>query len=187
MTIFSALLAQNFVLYRIIGICPYVGVSRKLESSMGMGMAVIFVVTMAGAVTWCVQKYLLDPFNVSYLQTVAFILVIAALVQLVEMFLLKTSPTLYTALGIYLPLITTNCVVFAVAVLNIREGYSFLKAVIFSASAAAGFSLALMLMAGIREELELTGLPRSLRGFPIAFIVAALMAIAFMGFSGMRL
>jgi electron transport complex protein RnfA len=153
-----------------------------------MAMAVVFVMTLAGAVTWCIDRYLLIPLGVEqFLQTVTFILVIAALVQLVEMFLQKTSPVLYSALGIYLPLITTNCAVMGVALLNIRQNHTFLETVIFSASAAVGFGIALVLMAGIRERLELVGLPKPFRGAPIAFIVAALMAIAFMGFAGMRL
>ena len=185
--ILGAVFINNFVLNRFLGICPFVGVSRQIESSIGMAMAVVFVMTLAGAVTWWVNKYLLVHFGVEYLQTVAFILVIAALVQLVEMFLQKTSPVLYSALGIYLPLITTNCAVMGVAVLNVREGRTFLETVIFSASAAVGFGIALILMAGIRERLDLVGLPKPFRGAPIAFIVAALMAIAFMGFSGMKL
>jgi electron transport complex protein RnfA len=185
--IVSAIFINNFVLNRFLGICPFVGVSRQIEASVGMAMAVVFVMTLAGAVTWCVDRYLLVRFGVEYLQTVAFILVIAALVQLVEMFLQKTSPVLYSALGIYLPLITTNCAVLGVALLNVREGHTFLQTVIFSAGAAVGFGLALILMAGIRERLELVGLPKPFRGAPIAFIVAALMAVAFMGFSGMKL
>ena len=182
----SAIFVNNFVLNRFLGICPFVGVSRQIEASVGMAMAVVFVMTLAGAVTWCVNRYLLVYFGVEFLRTVSFILVIAALVQLVEMFLQKTSPVLYSALGIYLPLITTNCAVMGVALLNINEGHSFLQTVIFSASAAVGFGIALILMAGIRERLELVGLPKPFRGAPIAFIVAALMAIAFMGFSGMK-
>jgi electron transport complex protein RnfA len=185
--ILGAVFINNFVLNRFLGICPFVGVSRQIEASIGMSLAVVFVMTLAGAVTWCVNKYLLVQFDVEYLQTVSFILVIAALVQLVEMFLQKTSPVLYSALGIYLPLITTNCAVLGVAVLNIREARTFLETVIFSASAAVGFGIALILMAGIRERLELVDLPKPFRGAPIAFIVAALMAIAFMGFSGMKL
>jgi len=185
--ILGAVFINNFVLNRFLGICPFIGVSRQIEASIGMSMAVVFVMTLAGAVTWCVNRYLLVQFGVEYLQTVSFILVIAALVQLVEMFLQKTSPVLYSALGIYLPLITTNCAVLGVAVLNMREGRTFLETVVFSASAAVGFGLALILMAGIRERLELVDLPKPFRGAPIAFIVAALMAIAFMGFSGMKL
>lgn len=185
--ILGAVFINNFVLNRFLGICPFVGVSRQIEASIGMSLAVVFVMTLAGAATWCVNKYLLVQFDVEYLQTVSFILVIAALVQLVEMFLQKTSPVLYSALGIYLPLITTNCAVLGVAVLNIREARTFLETVIFSASAAVGFGIALILMAGIRERLELVDLPKPFRGAPIAFIVAALMAIAFMGFSGMKL
>jgi electron transport complex protein RnfA len=186
--IIGAVFIHNFVLNRFLGICPFVGVSRQIEASVGMAMAVVFVMTLAGAVTWCIDRYLLIPLGVEqFLQTVTFILVIAALVQLVEMFLQKTSPVLYSALGIYLPLITTNCAVMGVALLNIRQNHTFLETVIFSASAAVGFGIALVLMAGIRERLELVGLPKPFRGAPIAFIVAALMAIAFMGFAGMRL
>ncbi len=185
--VLGAVFIHNFVLNRFLGICPFIGVSKKIDSSIGMGMAVAFVMTLAGGVTWCVHHFLLVPLNATFLQTVSFILVIAALVQLVEMFLQKNSPTLYSALGIYLPLITTNCAVMGVALLNIREGYSLIEALIFSFSAAVGFTLALLLMAGIRERLELVQVPRAFRGAPIAFIVAGLMAIAFMGFAGMKL
>jgi electron transport complex protein RnfA len=193
MTDFSTLIAigigaifiNNFVLSRFLGICPFVGVSRSVESSVGMGMAVIFVMTLAGIVTYFVNKALVLA-GVGFLQTVSFILVIAALVQFVEMFLQKFNPALYSALGIYLPLITTNCAVMGVALLNIKEGYNIIEVIVFSLSAAIGFFLALVIMAGIRERLEITDVPKSMEGAPIAFIVAALLSLAFMGFSGMK-
>jgi electron transport complex protein RnfA len=185
--VLGAVFINNFVLNRFLGICPFIGVSKKIDSSIGMGMAVAFVMTLAGGVTWCVHHFLLVPLNATFLQTVSFILVIAALVQLVEMFLQKNSPALYSALGIYLPLITTNCAVMGVALLNIRENFTLVEALIFSFSAAVGFTLALLLMAGIRERLDLVQVPRAFRGAPIAFVVAGLMAIAFMGFAGMKL
>lgn len=185
--VLGAVFINNFVLNRFLGICPFIGVSKKIDSSIGMGMAVAFVMTLAGGVTWCVHHFLLVPLNATFLQTVSFILVIAALVQLVEMFLQKNSPTLYSALGIYLPLITTNCAVMGVALLNIREEFTLPESLIFSFSAAVGFTLALLLMAGIRERLDLVQVPRAFRGAPIAFVVAGLMAIAFMGFAGMKL
>ncbi len=181
----GAIFINNFVLSRFLGICPFVGVSRSVESSIGMGMAVMFVMTLAGIVTYYVNKLLVIA-GVGFLQTVSFILVIAALVQFVEMFLQKFNPALYSALGIYLPLITTNCAVLGVALLNIKEEHSIIEVVIFSFSAAIGFALALIIMAGIRERLEITDVPRAMKGAPIAFIVAGLLSLAFMGFSGMK-
>jgi electron transport complex protein RnfA len=181
----GAIFINNFVLSRFLGICPFVGVSRSVESSVGMGMAVIFVMTLAGIVTYFVNKVLVLA-GVGFLQTVSFILVIAALVQFVEMFLQKFNPTLYSALGIYLPLITTNCAVMGVALLNIKEGYNIIEVIVFSLSAAVGFFLALVIMAGIRERLEITDVPKAMEGAPIAFIVAAFLSLAFMGFSGMK-
>ncbi|NQU07985.1 MAG: electron transport complex subunit RsxA [Candidatus Abyssubacteria bacterium] len=181
----GAIFINNFVLSRFLGICPFVGVSRSVESSVGMGMAVMFVMTLAGIVTYLVNKVLVFA-GVGFLQTVSFILVIAALVQFVEMFLQKFNPALYSALGIYLPLITTNCAVMGVALLNIKEGFNIIEVIVFSFSAAVGFSLALVIMAGIRERLDITDVPKAMEGAPIAFIVAGLLSLAFMGFSGMK-
>ena len=181
----GAIFINNFVLSRFLGICPFVGVSKSVESSLGMGMAVMFVMTLAGIATYFVNKALVAA-GVGFLQTVSFILVIAALVQFVEMFLQKFQPVLYSALGIYLPLITTNCAVMGMALLNIKEGYNIIEVIVFSLSAAIGFSLALVIMAGIRERLEITDVPKAMEGAPIAFIVAALLSLAFMGFSGMK-
>ena len=181
----GAIFINNFVLSRFLGICPFVGVSRSVDSSIGMGMAVAFVMTLAGLATYFVNKVLVVA-GVEFLQTVSFILVIAALVQFVEMFMQKFNPTLYSALGIYLPLITTNCAVMGVALLNIKEGYNIIEVLVFSLCAAIGFALALIIMAGIRERLEITDVPRAMEGAPIAFIVAGLLSLAFMGFSGMK-
>ena len=181
----GAIFINNFVLSRFLGICPFVGVSRSVESSVGMGMAVMFVMTLAGIVTYLLNKVLVSA-GVGFLQTVSFILVIAALVQFVEMFLQKFNPALYSALGIYLPLITTNCAVMGVALLNIKEGFNIIEVIVFSFSAAVGFSLALVIMAGIRERLDITDVPKAMEGAPIAFIVAGLLSLAFMGFSGMK-
>ena len=181
----GAIFINNFVLSRFLGICPFVGVSRSVEASAGMGMAVMFVMTLAGIVTYFVNKALVLV-GAGFLTTVSFILVIASLVQLVEMVLQKFNPSLYSALGIYLPLITTNCAVMGVALLNIKEGYNIVEVTIFSFSAAVGFAMALIIMAGIRERLDITDVPKAMEGAPIAFIVAALLSLAFMGFSGMK-
>jgi electron transport complex protein RnfA len=181
----AAIFVNNFVLNRFLGICPFIGVSKKISSAVGMGMAVTFVMFLASAVTWCLQKFVLDAFGLQYLQTVMFILVIASLVQLVEMFIKKNSPVLYSALGVFLPLITTNCAVLGVAILNIQENYGLVKTLVHSLGAAIGFTLALVLMAGIRERLEVAQVPRSMEGAPIAFITAGLLSIAFMGFAGL--
>jgi electron transport complex protein RnfA len=183
--IVSAILINNFVLVKFLGICPFLGVSRKVETAIGMGAAVIFVMTVASAITYIVQYVILERFNIAYLQTIAFILVIAALVQFVEIVIKKTSPSLYQALGVYLPLITTNCAVLGVALLNIQNQYNFIESIVFGAAAAVGFTLAIVLFAGIRERLEFTPIPKALQGFPIALIIAGLMSMAFMGFSGM--
>ncbi len=185
--IFSAIFIENFVFSRFLGICPFLGMSKKLDTAIGMGGAVIFVMTLASMVTWLVQKYVLEPYKVEFLQTIAFILVIAALVQFIEMFLQKSMPDLYSALGIYLPLITTNCCVFAVTLLNINKNYSFIESAIFGLAAGVGFTLALILMAGVREKLDLADIPDAMKGLPIAFITASLMSLAFMGFSGMKI
>jgi electron transport complex protein RnfA len=181
----SAVFVNNFVLARFLGICPFLGVSKKVETALGMGMAVIFVMTIASVVTWFIQYFVLIPFGIEYLQTIAFILVIASLVQLVEMVVQKTSPVLYQSLGIFLPLITTNCAVLGVAVLNIQKGYSFLETVVFAIGASVGFTLAMVLFAGLRERLDLCPVPRSFRGTAIALVTAGLLSLAFMGFAGL--
>ncbi|MFH0947905.1 MAG: electron transport complex subunit RsxA [Elusimicrobiota bacterium] len=181
----SMIFVNNFVFARFLGTCPYMGVSKKISDSIGMGLAVIFVLLMSAVFSWFIQYAVLNPLHIEYLQTIVFILVIAALVQFVEMVLLKTSPALYKALGIYLPLISTNCIILAVAILNIRENYNLIKTVVFTLGAGLGFTLALILMSGIREQIELADVPKALKGEPIAFIIAGLIAIAFFGFSGM--
>jgi electron transport complex protein RnfA len=180
----GAVLVNNFVLNRFLGICPFLGVSRRVETSLGMGMAVIFVMTLASAVTFFIQR-ILNAHGIWYLQTITFILVIASLVQFVEMVIQKVSPALYQSLGIYLPLITTNCAVLGVAVLNIQKNHTFIETISFSFGAAIGFTLALVLFAGIRERLELADVPASFKGTAIALITAGLLALAFMGFSGL--
>ncbi len=182
----GAILVENYILVQFLGICPFLGVSKKTDTAFGMSMAVIFVMAVASAVTWLVNNFLLERLGLQFMQTVAFILVIAALVQFVEMFLQKAMPALYQSLGIYLPLITTNCAVLGVALLNVQSGYNFIEAVINGTAAAVGFSLALMLFASIRERLEFAEYPKSFEGFPIALITAALLAISFMGFSGLE-
>lgn len=182
-----AIFVQNFVLMRFLGLCPYIGVSKKLDSALGMGMAVIFVMTMASTFTWLIQSYLLVPLKLEFLQTIAFILTIASLVQLVEIIIQKTAPALYKALGMFLPLITTNCAVLGVAILNINEEYSFIEAIFNGFFAGLGFTLVLILMAGIREKLDKSEIPASMKGMPIAMIVAGCMALAFLGFSGLKI
>lgn len=181
----SSILVNNFILSRFLGICPFLGVSKRVETALGMGFAVTFVMALASVITYLVQVYLLVPFGIEYMQTIAFILVIAALVQLVEMALQKLVPSLYLALGVYLPLITTNCAVLGVAILNINENYDLLQSLVNGIGGALGFTLAIVLFAGIRERLELANIPEPLKGFPIALISAGLMAIAFLGFSGL--
>lgn len=181
----SGILVNNYVLSRILGICPFLGVSKQVETAFGMGMAVTFVMTLAGTITYLVQIYMLNPLGLGYMQTVTFILVIAALVQFVEMVIQKSSPTLYQSLGIYLPLITTNCAVLGVAILNIKENYNLIETIVNSAGSAVGFSLAIVLFAGIRERLELSNIPEAFKGFPIALFTASLMSIAFLGFNGL--
>jgi len=183
--IISAVFVNNFVLARFLGICPFLGVSKKTETAIGMSMAVIFVMTIAALATWLLQTYILIPFGIQYLQTIVFILVIASLVQLVEMVIQKVSPVLYQALGIYLPLITTNCAVLGVAVLNIQKDHTFWEAIVFAFGASLGFALALVLFAGIRERLDLADVPKSLKGTAIALITAGLLSLAFMGFAGL--
>lgn len=183
--ILGAVLIENFVLVKFLGICPFLGVSRKVSTALGMGAAVIFVMSVASAATWLVQEYLLIPFKIEYLQTITFILVIAALVQFVEIVLKKFSIALYKALGVYLPLITTNCAVLGAAIINIQRGYNLLEATVYGAGAAAGFTLAIVLFAGVRERLEYSDIPEALKGFPISLISAALVSIAFLGFQGL--
>ncbi len=180
-----AVFIENFVLNQILGLCPFVGVSNKIDSAVGMGLAVTFVMVLAGAVTWAVRFYFLVPYHLGFLQTVSFILVIAALVQFVEMVVRKMAPSLYQALGVYLPLITTNCAVLGVALLNIKKNFGLVQSVVNSFAAGIGFFLALILMAGIRERLETADIPQAMRGAPITFITAGLMALAFMGFAGL--
>ncbi len=184
----GAIFIYNFVLVRFLGICPFLGVSKKVDTAIGMGMAVTFVMAISSALTYIVQTYLLAPFNMEYLQTVAFILIIAALVQFVEMFLQKVSPSLYSALGIYLPLITTNCAVLgsALIIVDPANGYNMLESVVFGTSAGIGFTVAILLFAGVRERLETADIPKPLQGFPIALISAALLSLAFLGFQGLK-
>ncbi|MDK2801401.1 MAG: H+/Na+-translocating ferredoxin:NAD+ oxidoreductase subunit [Clostridiales bacterium] len=182
----GAILIENFVLVKFLGICPFLGVSKKVETALGMGMAVTFVMVLASLITWLIQTFILDYFHIEYLQTIAFILVIASLVQFVEMVIQKMSPTLYQALGVYLPLITTNCAVLGVAILNIQKEFNFINAIVYGGGAAIGFTLAIVLFAGVRERLELSDIPKPLQGFPIALITAALLSIAFLGFQGLK-
>lgn len=183
----SSILVNNYVLSRFLGICPFLGVSKRVQTATGMGMAVTFVMALASLITWLVQYYILVPLGVEYMQTIAFILVIASLVQLVEMVLQKSSPALYQSLGVYLPLITTNCAVLGVALINIQEQYNLLETVVNGVGAALGFTIAIVLFAGIREKMEFAPVPQSFKGFPIALISASLMSIAFMGFSGLAI
>jgi len=183
-----AIFAENFVLVQFLGICPFLGVSKKMDTALGMGMAVTFVMGLASLCTWAVNKYLLVPLGLDgYMQTVAFILVIAALVQFVEMFLKKAMPALYTALGIYLPLITTNCAVLGVALLNTQNHYGAVMSTAYGVFGGLGFTLAIVLFASVRERLEFAEYPKSFEGFPIALVTAGLLAMSFMGFSGLNL
>jgi electron transport complex protein RnfA len=192
----AAIFVNNFIFSKFMGICPFLGVSKKVPTALGMGIAVIFVMTLASAATWLVYNFILikvfvtlpginDPQNLSFLYNIAFILIIASLVQFVEMFIKKSSPTLYQALGVFLPLITTNCAVLGVAVLNMESGYNFIESIINGVGAAIGFTLAIVLFAGVRERIEDNDIPKAFQGFPIALITAGLMSIAFLGFSGM--
>lgn len=183
----SSILVNNYVLSRFLGCCPFMGVSKKVETALGMGMAVTFVMALASVITWLVQYYLLEPLGIAYMQTIAFILVIASLVQFVEMMLQKTSPALYQSLGVYLPLITTNCAVLGVAIINITEQYNLLETIVNGVGAAVGFTLAIVLFAGIRERMQYNNIPKPLQGFPVALISASLMSMAFMGFSGLAI
>ena len=183
--IITAVLVNNVVLAQFLGICPFLGVSRKVETANGMGMAVTAVTVMASLVTFIIQKYVLNTFGLEYLQTIVFILVIAALVQFVEMFLKKSMPALYQSLGVYLPLITTNCAVLGVALTNVTKEYGILESVVNGFATALGFLIAIVLMAGLREKIEYNDIPKPFQGTAIVLITAALMSIAFMGFSGM--
>ena len=185
MILIGAVLVNNFVMNKFLGICPFLGVSKKIDTAFGMGMAVTFVMALASAITWIVQYWILVPLNLEYLQTIAFILVIAVLVQVVEMALKKLSYSLYQALGVYLPLITTNCAVLGVTILNVTEKYNLLESVVNGVGSALGFTLAIVLFAGIRERLALTKMPKWMDGFPGALITAGLMAVTFVGFGGL--
>ena len=185
--IVSSIFINNIIFAKFLGCCPFMGVSKKIDSSLGMGMAVTFVITIASGITWLVYTLILKPLGLEYLQTIAFILIIASLVQFVEMAIQKTSPSLYKALGVFLPLITTNCAVLGVAILNIQAGYNFRETIVNGFGVAVGFSLALLLLAGIREKLEYANIPKNFKGVPIAFVTAGLLAMAFMGFSGMQI
>lgn len=182
--IITAIFVNNVVLAQFLGICPFLGVSKKVDTASGMGMAVTAVLVVATAVTYGIQKLVLDQFGLEYLQTIAFILVIAALVQMIEIILKKTMPALYQALGVFLPLITTNCCILGVAILVIQKDYNLLEGLIYAASTGIGFLLAMVLFAGLREQLDLVNVPKSFQGVPIALVTASLLAMAFMGFSG---
>jgi len=183
--IVSAILVENFVLTKFLGICPFLGVSKSFSSALGMSIAVVFVMTIASGATWAANEFLLKQFSIEYLQTMAFILVIAALVQFVEIVLKKTTPSLYKSLGIYLPLITTNCAVLGVSLLNIGREYSFLQSLVYGFGAGLGFTFALVLFSGVREKLEMSDIPEALKGLPITLIAAALVSLAFFGFQGL--
>ena len=183
--IIGAIFVNNVVLAQFLGICPFLGVSSKVETSLGMGAAVTFVMALSAVVTWLIQNYILVPLGIEYMQTIVFILVIAALVQMVEIVLKKVSPSLYQALGIFLPLITTNCAVLGVAILMIQKEFNLLQGVVYNVSIALGFALALVIFAGLRERIELEEAPKAFQGVPIALITASILAMAFMGFSGL--
>ena len=183
--IIGAIFVNNVVLSQFLGICPFLGVSSKVETSMGMGAAVTFVMALSAVVTWLIQNYILVPFEIEYMQTIVFILVIAALVQMVEIVLKKVSPSLYQALGIFLPLITTNCAVLGVAILMIQKEFTLLQGVVYNVATALGFGLALVIFAGLRERIEFEEAPKAFQGVPIALITASILAMAFMGFSGL--
>ena len=182
----GAILANNFIFSQFLGICPFLGVSKKVDTAVGMGVAVTFVMGLASAITWLVNTFILIPLDLGYMQTVAFILVIASLAQFIEMFLQKAMPSLYTALGVYLPLITTNCAVLGVVLLNVQNSYNFIESVVYGITGGLGFLLAIVLFASIRERLVFADYPKCWDGFPIALITAGLMALAFMGFSGLK-
>ncbi len=181
----SSIFVDNYLLSRFLGECPFLGVSKKVETAMGMSVAVIFVMTMTGVISYVVQTYILVPLGLEYLQIIAFIVIIATLVQFTEMVIKKTSPTLYQALGIYLPLITTNCAVLGVALLNVQMGYNLIDSIVYSFGSAVGFAFALVSYAGIRERLAFAPIPKTLEGFPSALIGAGLLSLAFLGFRGL--
>ena len=183
----TAVFVNNIILSQFLGICPFLGVSKKIDSAIGMGAAVTFVMLISTIVTYLLQEYLLTPFNLGYMQTIVFILVIAALVQMLEIILKKVSPTLYQALGVFLPLITTNCTILGVAILVIQKDYSLVESAVYAISTSIGFTLALTIFAGIREQLSLNETPKAMQGIPIALITAGLLAMAFMGFSGVKI
>ena len=181
---FAAILTENFIFSKFYGICPFLGVSDKPSTAVGMGMAVTFVMTLSSAVTYAVYHFFLVPFGIEYLKTIAFILVIATLVQFIELFLKKYVPSLYSSLGIYLPLITTNCAVLGSALLNVQNGYTFVESVAFGFSAALGFTMAIVIFAGVRERMKFANPPKAFKGFPLTLLAAGLIAMAFSGFSG---
>ena len=183
----NAILIENYIFVKFLGICPFVGVSKKTDTALGMGIAVIFTMTLSSALTWLIQKLLLEPLNIEYLQTIIFILVIAALVQLVEMFLQKSAPALYQSLGIYLPLITTNCAVLGAAIMNVTKGYNFLEAIVYGFASGVGFLIAIVMLSLVRERIAYADIPKPFRGIPIVLIAAGLMCISFMGFQGLSL
>ena len=183
----SAILINNFIFSQFLGICPFMGVSKKMDTAAGMGMAVIFVMGLAAAMSWVINEFLLIPLGLEYLQTLAYILVIASLVQFVEMFLKKGMPSLYSALGIYLPLITTNCAVLGAVLINTQNNYNFIESVVYGVTGGIGFLIAIVLFASIREKLRFAEYPKAFEGFPIALVAAGLLALAFMGFSGMKI
>ena len=183
----TAIFVNNIILSQFLGICPFLGVSKKIDSALGMGAAVTFVMLLSTIVTYLIQAYLLDPFQLGYMQTIVFILVIAALVQMLEIVLKKVSPALYPALGVFLPLITTNCAILGVAILVIQKDFSLVESVVYAVSTAIGFTLALTIFAGIREQLNWSEVPKAMKGTPIALITAGLLALAFMGFSGIKI
>ncbi len=185
--VLSAIFINNFIFSQFLGCCPFLGCSSKLDTAAGMGLAVIFVMGLASAICWIVNEYILVALHLEFLQTIAYILVIAVLVQFVEMFLKKSVPSLYSALGIYLPLITTNCAVLGVVLLNTQYSFNFLQSVVYGVTGGAGFMLAICLMASVREKVEFADYPESFNGFPIALVTAGLIALAFMGFSGMKI
>ena len=182
----GAILINNFIFAQFLGICPFLGCSNKVDTAVGMGIAVVFVMGLASAICWVIDQFILVPLGLQFLHTLAFILVIASLVQFIEMFLQKAMPALYTALGVYLPLITTNCAVLGVAILNINSNYNFIESVVYGITGGLGFLLAIVLFASIRERLVFADYPKSFEGFPIALVTAGLMALSFMGFSGLK-
>ncbi|BFK86004.1 electron transport complex subunit RsxA [Pseudoflavonifractor gallinarum] len=182
----GAILVNNFIFAQFLGICPFMGVSKKIDTAMGMGMAVIFVMGVASAVCWPINHFILEKFNLVFMQTVTYILVIASLVQFVEMFLQKAMPSLYEALGVYLPLITTNCAVLGVVLQNTQNSYGFIESLVYGVTGGVGFLLAIVLFASVRERLEFAECPKAFEGFPIALVTAGLLALAFLGFSGLK-